>query len=125
MKELKKSLFYAIAIGSIISSSIHRAYAYPSLFYSSSSVRRVNKELCIMESYSVLAKEQFYPVRNAQRNNNAVFAMARDSDTQILVLCGQVSNHGTIIVIAASDRAIGMSLTEKILGQIIERLKSY
>jgi hypothetical protein len=125
MGKLKKSLFYALTIGLFINPSIQKAFSFPSLFYSTSSVRRVNKELCVMESYSVLAQKGFYPAQNVLRNNNAVFAMANDSDTQIIVLCGQVSSYGSITVVAASDIPIGMSLTENIIEDIVRRLKRY
>ena len=125
MGNFKKSLFYALTIGFLINPSIQKAFSYPSLFYSTSSVRRTNKELCVMESYSVLAQKGFYPAQNVLRNNNAVFAMANDSDTQIIVLCGQVSNHGSITVVAASDIPIGMSLTENIVEDIVRRLNTY
>mgnify|MGYP001262421856 CR=1 FL=1 len=125
MNKLRKSFFYALTIGFLICSSIQKTYAYPSLFYSSGSGRRVNKTTCIMESYGVLANFRFYPVQDIQRKANSVFAMARNSDTQIIVLCEDVSNDGSITVIAASDKGIGMSLTENILEQIKERLRSY
>ena len=125
MGKLKKSLFYALTIGFLINPSIQEAFSYPSLFYSTSSVRRANKELCVMESYSVLAQKGFYPAQNVLRNNNAVFAMANDSDTQIIVLCGQVSDNGSITVVAASDIRIGMSLTENIVEDIVRRLNKY
>ena len=125
MGKLKKSLFYALTIGFLINPIIQKAFSYPSLFYSTSSVRRTNKELCVMESYSVLAQKGFYPGQNVLRNNNAVFAMANNSDTQIIVLCGQVSNYGSITVVAASDIPIGMSLTENIVEDIVRRLNRY
>ena len=125
MGKLKKSLFYALTIGFLINPSIQKAFSYPSLFYSTSSVRRANKELCVMESYSVLAQKGFYPAQNILSNNNPVFAMANNSDTQIIVLCGQVSNHGSITVVAGSDIPIGMSLTENILEDIVRRLNRY
>ena len=125
MGKLKKSLFYALIIGFLINPSIQKAFSFPSLFFSTSSVRRTNKELCVMESYSVLAQKGFYPAQNVLRNNNAVFAMANDSDTQIIVLCGEVSNHGSITVIAASNIPIGMSLTENIVEDIVRRLNRY
>tara|TARA_A100001388_G_C28760292_1_gene497363 strand:+ start:1678 stop:2055 length:378 start_codon:yes stop_codon:yes gene_type:complete len=125
MKKLKKSLFYASAIGFLINPIIQKAFSFPSLFFSTSSVRRANKELCVMESYSVLAQKGFYPAQNVLRNKNAVFAMANNSDTQIIVLCGQVSNHGSITVVAAFDIPIGMSLTENIVEDIVRRLNTY
>ena len=51
--------------------------------------------------------------------------MANDSDTQIIVLCRNVSNRGSITVVAASDIPIGMSFTENIVEDIIRRLNSY
>ena len=65
------------------------------------------------------------PAQNVLRNNNAVFAMANNSDTQIIVLCGQVSNHGSITVVAASDVPIGLSLTENIIEDIVRSLNRY
>ena len=125
MGKLKKSLFYALTIGFLITSSIQKAFSFPSLFFSTSSVRLVNKELCVMESYSVLAQKGFYPAQNVRRNNNAVFAMANNSDTQIIVLCDQASNQGSITVVAASNIPIGMSLTENIIEDIVRSLNSY
>ena len=125
MGKLKKSLFYALTIGFLLTPGIQKAFSFPSLFFSTSSVRLVNKELCVMESYAVLAQKGFYPAQNVRRNNNAVFAMANNSDTQIIVLCGQVSNYGSITVVAGSDIPIGMSLTENIIEDIVRRLNSY
>ena len=118
-------MIFELTIGFILSTSIQKAISYPSLFFSSGYAKRVNNNSCITESYTVLAQKQFYPAQGVIRNNDAVFAMANNSDTQIIVLCGQVSNDGLITVIAASNIAIGMSLTENIAEEIIWRLNSY
>ena len=125
MRNLKKSLFYALTIGFFITPSIQKAFSFPSLFFSTSSVRLVNKDLCVMESYSVLAQKGFYPAQNVRRNNNPVFAMANNSNTQIIVFCDQVSNQGSITVVAASDNPMGMSFTENIIEDIVRRLNRY
>ena len=125
MGRFKKSFLYLFTLGLIAISLAEKAFAYPSLFYSAGSVRRVSTETCVMEAYSVLSYFGFYPVTNPQRSGNAVFAMARDSDTQVIVLCSYISEYGLITVMTASDDRIGMELPKRIKDELTNRLGNY
>ena len=125
MGRFKKSFLYLFTLGLIAISLAEKAFAYPSLFYSAGSVRRVSTETCVMEAYSVLSYFGFYPVTNPQRSGNAVFAMARDSDTQVIVLCSYISEYGLITVMIASDDRIGMELPKRIKDELTNRLGNY
>ena len=125
MGRFKKSFLYLFTLGLIAISLAEKAFAYPSLFYSAGSVRRVSTETCVMEAYSVLSYFGFYPVTNPQRTGNAVFAMARDSDTQVIVLCSYISEYGLITVMTASDDRIGMELPKRIKDELTNRLGNY
>ena len=125
MVRFKKSFLYLLTLGLIVISGAEKAFAYPSLFYSAGSVRRVSTETCVMEAYSVLSYFGFYPVTNPQRTGNAVFAMARDSETQVIVLCSYISEYGLINVMTASDDRIGMELPKRIKDELTNRLGNY
>ena len=125
MGRFKKSFLHLLTLGLIVISGAEKASAYPSLFYSAGSVRKVSTETCVMEAYSVLSYFGFYPVTNPQRTHNAFFAMARDSDTQVIILCSYISEYGLITVMMASDDRLGMELPKRIKDELTNRLDKY